>query len=602
MNKIAKYIFMSLGLLLLVWGCSKPENFELGTAPTAEDASFTFASTSKGDNYLAFANNNPKSFMKVWDFGNGSGSKESTPVAYFPFAGDYTVTLTVFTNGGSITASKVVKIAKNDPQICNNANLKLLTGGCDAANGKTWVIDKDRAGHFGVGPAAETSPIWYSAQPNEKVGGGMYDDEFTFFLTASKFVQKTNGNVFVNPAHGSAFAGATASPAGDLIAPYNAPDNINYTLTTDAAGKTFLNFTNKGFIGYYTGVNSYEILSMNENEMFIKFKDAANGDLAWFHRLIRKGFTPAPPPAPKSATLPVDFEKDAIPFESFGGSNFEQVDNPNKSGINTSAKVGKTVKGGEVWAGNVVTLSQKIDFSKGTSFRLKVFSPVTGTARFKLEKAGDAATFKEIDAQITKTNTWEELIFDFGDAPSDTYSILAVFFDFGKAGNGNTFLFDDIIQMPSVANTPNLPFTFETVSPKFEAFGGTAFEILANPKSEGINTSTKVAKITKTATSEVWGGVAVLLPQNFDFSSKKQIKVKVWSPIAGAVVRLKIENATDAAVFIEKDQTISKANTWEELTWDLGEAKPNTYSKLAFFMDFGKQRAGEFLFDDMKQE
>ncbi len=599
MNKIGKYLWLCL--LLITFGCTQ-EIFELGTVPSASDASFTSSPSAQGANYLTFSNTNAKAFMKVWDFGNGSSAKEDKPTAYYPFAGEYTVTLTIYTNGGAVSSKQTVKIAANDPKICSNEKLTWLTGGCNAANGKTWVIDKDRPGHFGVGPAAETSPIWYAAQANEKTGGGMYDDEFTFFLNKSQFVQKTNGDVYVNPAHGSAFAGAAASPVGDLIAPYNAPASINYTLTTDASGKTFLNFTNKGFIGYYTGVNSYEIISINENEMFIKFRDAANGDLAWFHRLIRKGFTPAPPPAPKSATLPIDFEKDAIPFESFGGSNFEQVDNPNKSGINTSAKVAKTLKGGEVWAGNVVTLSQKIDFSKGTSFRMKVFSPVTGTARFKIEKAGDAATFKEIDAQITKTNTWEELVFDFGNAPSDTYSIVAVFFDFGKAGNGNTFLFDDIIQMPSVANTPTLPFTFETVEPKFDAFGNVAFAILANPQSNGINTSAKVAKITKTAGSEVWGGVVVALPQTLDFASKKQIKVKVWSTVANAVVRLKIENATDGGVFIEKDQTITQANTWQELTWDLGEAKANTFSKIAFFMDFGQQRAGEFLFDDMRQE
>lgn len=599
MNKIAKYLF--LWLFFIAFSCQE-ETFELGTAPAASDATFTFAPSAQGANYLTFTNSNAKAFMKVWDFGNGSSAKESIPTAYFPFAGEYTVTLTVYTSGGSVSASQVVKVAANDPKICSNEKLVLLTGGCNAINGKTWVIDKGRPGHFGVGPAAETSPIWYAAQANEKEGGGMYDDEFTFFLNKSQFIQKTNGNIFVNPAHGSAFAGATASPVGDLIAPYNAPANINYTLTTDASGKTFLNLTNRGFIGYYTGVSSYEILSMNENEMFIKFKDAANGDLAWFHRLIRKGFTPAPPPAPKSATLPVDFEKDAVPFESFGGSNFEQVDNPNRSGINTSAKVGKTVKGNEVWAGNVVTLAQRIDFSKGTSFRMKVFSPVRGVARFKIEKAGDAATFKEVDAQITQINTWEELVFDFGASPSDTYSIVAVFFDFGKAGNGNTFLFDDIVQMPSAANTPNLPFTFETQEPKFDAFGNVSFAFLANPQSNGINTSAKVARITKTAGSEVWGGVVTQLPATLDFSTRKQIKVKVWSPIAGAVIRLKIENATDTGVFIEKDQTVSTANTWQELTWDFSEAKAGTFSKIAFFMDFGQQRAGEFLFDDMRQE
>ncbi|GAB4329837.1 MAG: hypothetical protein OHK0038_03940 [Flammeovirgaceae bacterium] len=580
----------------MVFGC-KEEVFELGEAPTPLDADFTFAPSSQGENYITFTNDNPKAFLKVWDFGNGTTSKQSNPTAYYPFAGDYTVKLTVYTSGGSISATKIINIPNTDPSICTQENLLKLTGGCDAINGKTWVIDKDRPGHFGVGPANETSPIWYAAAPNEKQGGGMYDDEYTFFLNESKFIQQTNGNVYVNPANSSKFTDISPSPVGDLIANYNAPEDLNYSLTVDQAGNLFLNLTNGGFIGYYTGVSSYQILSINENEMFIKFKDAANPALAWFHRLIRKGYTPEPP---SKATLPINFENIAVPFSGFGGSNFEQVDNPDKSGINTSAKVGKTAKGSEVWAGTVVTLDQTIDFSSKTTFHMKVWSPVTGVAKLKLEKAGDNSVFKEVDVNITKTNTWEELVFDFSGEPSNTYSVMAVFFDFGNPGNGNVFYFDDIIQ--TMDESLGLPITFETASPAFISFGGASFNVIDNPDATGINTSAKVGEIDKSATSEVWAGIVTDLPSFLDFTSKKTIKVKVWSPNTGAVVRLKIENSSNSGVFIEKDQTITTANTWQELTWDFSEAAKDTYNRVAFFIDFGQQRAGKHYFDDMKQE
>ncbi len=77
----------------------------------------------------------------------------------------YTITAVVGGKGGTTTtATKTVTVQFDfvpDPAIITD-----LTG--DAS--KTWAIDKDVAGHFGVGPYSNSSvtPEWYQAAPNEK--------------------------------------------------------------------------------------------------------------------------------------------------------------------------------------------------------------------------------------------------------------------------------------------------------------------------------------------------------------------------------------------------------------------------------------------------
>ena len=49
----------------------------------------------------------------------------------------------------------------------------------------------------------------------------------------------------------------------------------------------------------------------------------------------------------------------------------------------------------------------------------------------------------------------------------------------------------------------------------------------------------------KVAGSEVWAGGFLELSENMDFNNYGLIKVKVWSPKQGAVVKVKVENLAD---------------------------------------------------------
>lgn len=449
MKRILYNIIWICSLSFFIISCDpKEEELELTAPPTEKDAAFTYAASEESENIIQFSNAS-SGFTKKWDFGNGATAEGSEVVGEFPLKGTYEVSLTLENSAGSATSTQSIEIAETDPMLLDLPVYNLLTGGADQVGGKSWVVDASRAGHFGLGPNTEFTPDWYAAKANEKEGGGIYNDTYTFILEDFRFEWETNGDVYLNSAQAEEFENSEESPVGDFIAPYEAPEDLSWSVKENKAGDQFITISN-GFIGYYTGVSTYQILELTEDELLLRFLDTKNPEFAWYLRLIPEGSTPSEPepePEPQTTTLPVDFEGAAPPFNGFGGTAFQVVDNPDASGINTSAKVGEYVKGSEGnWAGIETALENPLDFSSKTLIKYKVYSPVAGRALFKLETTDGSADPVEVFAEVTKTNEWEELTFDFSEAASGTFDKVALFLDFDN-NNGGTFYIDDIRQV-----------------------------------------------------------------------------------------------------------------------------------------------------------
>ncbi|HSI76109.1 MAG TPA: PKD domain-containing protein [Lunatimonas sp.] len=304
--------FIGLITLFLVWACVEEYSLD-APPPSAEDAQFGFQASTESDNILNFSADGDF-FMMNWDLGNGSQVSGKTVTGTYPLAGEYTVTLTVFNAGGSAAYSQVITIDQTDPVLLDKPLYNLLTGGPSATEGKTWVLDSARSGHFGVGPdpsQAGDFPEWYQAQPNEKAGGGMYDDRYTFLLADFGFVMQTNGDVYINAAQGPNFPGAEDSGVGDLRAPYTPPATLSWSIVEPADDYPLLTIANGGFIGYFAGGRTYQIVNIEENELFLRFVDQANEGLAWYIRLIPAGFDsgaePEPEPEPELEPGDVNF-------------------------------------------------------------------------------------------------------------------------------------------------------------------------------------------------------------------------------------------------------------------------------------------------------
>ena len=159
-----------------------------------------------------------------------------------------------------------------------------------------------------------------------------------------------------------------------------------------------------------------------------------------------------PPAVVTSIALPLTFESTSLTytFTDFGGGVVTVIPNPQSSGINTSSKVAKMVKGtGEVYGGSFITLDAPINFSTKKTFKVKVFSPRVGAKLLlKVENLTNGGISFEKEVATTTANTWEELTFNYSAiSTTDTYQKVVLIFDLGTMGDGSpnfTYLFDDI--------------------------------------------------------------------------------------------------------------------------------------------------------------
>jgi hypothetical protein len=152
----------------------------------------------------------------------------------------------------------------------------------------------------------------------------------------------------------------------------------------------------------------------------------------------------------------------------------------------------------------------------------------------------------------------------------------------------------------------DLPITFDdpNVNYDLQSFGNATDAIVTDPT----DPNNTVLEQTQPVGPETWAGttmgdagLANPIPLT---AGSLEMTVRIWSPNANVPVRLKAENSSDPTVFVEVDDTIIAASTWETLTFDFsGSAVPfdpaATYDKISVFCDFGNaNKNGEVYYID----
>ncbi len=431
------YSYLAMALMASMFAACTPEEMDGGLAPAPKSEAVQFSATPKLDNanIITFTNNTPGAFKAIWDFGNGSTAEGNQVEGAFPVEGSYTVKLTIFTKGGYASNTKTVEIAETNVKMLDREDYNFLTGGGNAENGKTWVVDRHKAGHMGVGPIAAATPEWWSAPPNDKASEGLYDDEMTFNLNGFAYTYQNNGNTFVNGSNAAGLGGTKQS--ADYTLNYTPPTDMVWSIVEEG-GKKYLVLSNKGFVAYYTGVSRYEILKLAENELYLKGADAANAANAWWIRLVPKGYTHPVEQRPYRITdMYDDFDKDGnVVWKKETLTLNESYDNPAPIGINTSPKVAMYVKQeGKAYEFANMFTDFPFDFDLNTRnvFKLKVFVPsyndfnksagedwaiknLLKQVSVKLQNGTSAQPWVnqvEIKQQVNEVDKWVELTFDF---------------------------------------------------------------------------------------------------------------------------------------------------------------------------------------------
>ena len=152
MKKILNSILLLAAVGTLLFSCQPMDLDQHGLGPAPEESQLAFSVTPDGQtpNIVVLKNTSTVAGVALWDLGNGTTVKGDEVSATYPFKGDYTVTMSLYTSGGSATISKVVSIAADDYGLLDTPGFNALTGGADATEGKTWVLAKYTAGHIAV--------------------------------------------------------------------------------------------------------------------------------------------------------------------------------------------------------------------------------------------------------------------------------------------------------------------------------------------------------------------------------------------------------------------------------------------------------------------
>lgn len=320
-------------------------------------------------------------------------------------------------------------------------------------------------------------------------------------------------------------------------------------------------------------------------------------------------------------SLPIDFESSITTstFVDFDGGTATVLPNPFIDTDNPSSTVARIVRnGGQVYAGSKIELSQNLDFSAGSTLRMKVYStaPVGTIIKFKLESGSNSA---ERDVPTNVSGAWEEISWDFTGTPAN-FNTIVFMFDFGNVGNGaanSTFYFDDIRQIDTGLQL-DLPVDFQQAGVNYALtdFGGTASRLVQDPQ----DASNQVAQVVKTVQAQTWAGTTIGTNAGFATTiplslTDSKMNVRVWSPAAGTPIRLKVEDSTDPRRTCETQTNTTVAGEWEVLTFDFTNQAPGTeslsvglsmgwtYNMASIFFNYGTTGsvAGEqtYYFDDV---
>lgn len=213
-------------------------------------------------------------------------------------------------------------------------------------------------------------------------------------------------------------------------------ETLTFDFTQNASGTPALNL-------------SY---NYDKASIFFDFGNPGTGSVFYFDE-VRSLSVPL-----SQISLPVTFESTTVDYtvSDFGGNASTLTTDP----VVSSNHVMKSIKtsGAQTWAGTTAGTASGFatpipQTATAAKMTVRIYSPAIGLdIKLKMEEHANGANSVETDVLTTKANQWETLTFDFSNNASGTpawnqaykYDKASLFFDFGNAGTGSVFYWDDL--------------------------------------------------------------------------------------------------------------------------------------------------------------
>jgi hypothetical protein len=298
-----------------------------------------------------------------------------------------------------------------------HSDTSFLSTATVGTTGKIFDITNDNSGKVTITPTGEGVSSFLV-----KYGHGTG--------TASEATVKPGFNTFHNYPEGSytvtivstSLGGQQTTATYPLQLTYRAPENLNVTLKDETQVSATALYANS-FMVYYGDVANETGTPMAVGQTLPAHTYPATGAPFTLKVDALSGGAAKTTYTKTLFSLPIDFENANVNyfFGTFGDNQqFSTVANPNPSGLNTSAKVGKFTRGNQSWSGTYSPLNIPINFNYGKKIKVLAYNPdpanIGKNLNVELEWAvgGTPANGVAVLKQpFTTSGAWEELVFDY---------------------------------------------------------------------------------------------------------------------------------------------------------------------------------------------
>jgi hypothetical protein len=209
-----------------------------------------------------------------------------------------------------------------------------------------------------------------------------------------------------------------------LAVTYRAPENIVITTTSEMRVSITASYA-QSFLVYYGDVANEVGTPSALGQVLPAHTYPAPGSSPFVMKVVAFSGGVATTTVTKTLfDVPIDFETpDVDLFLPFGSPNqlFATVNNPNATGLNTSAKVGMFTKGATA-SGTLSTFNIPVNFAYGKKIKVMVYNPnpanIGKNMTLLLQGAvvtgqpANGVAIKKVP--ITTSGAWEEIVFDYG--------------------------------------------------------------------------------------------------------------------------------------------------------------------------------------------
>lgn len=298
-----------------------------------------------------------------------------------------------------------------------DSDTSFLSTAATISTGKIFDISNDNSGNVKITPTGEGSSS-YTVKFGQGTGTAAQTEVKPGFSTTHAYPEGSYTVTIVS----KDLAGKETTTTYPLQVTYRAPENLIVSTSDETKVKASALYA-KSFLVYYGDVANEVGTPMAIGQELPAHTYRATGGPFTLKVEALSGGAAKTTYTKTLFGLPIDFENANVEyfFGTFGGNQqFATVANPNPSGLNTSAKVGKFTRGVESWSGTYSPLNIPISFANGKKIKVLAYNPdpanIGKNINVELEWAIGGTPVNGVAVlkmPFTTSGAWEELVFDF---------------------------------------------------------------------------------------------------------------------------------------------------------------------------------------------